>query len=234
MFLNMKYLTYNVNLNTKLESLGFKRKGRSYFYKKTDDSILEIAFSHSSKGEPHVKYYYITIMFSFPKVTTIANDIDFPIVYGFSRHLGHIIPANRFIEWRIPDDDTEEHVMKVTDEMYYLIKTYAMPYFDKYCRIDDVIRDFENDVFPFFLNPQTIPVLYYIKGQKDKALQYMDNHLKILREKDKDNPSFSIETKKTEDSEITSIFVRGQELSLYEEFVMKIKKLIGNNGMYKS
>ena len=25
---------------------------------------------------------------------------------------------------------------------------------------------------------------------------YMDNHLKILREKDKDNPSFSIETKK--------------------------------------
>ena len=62
----------------------------------------------------------------------------------------------------------------------------------------------------------------------------MDNHLKILREKDKDNPSFSIETKKTEDSEITSIFVRGQELSLYEEFVMKIKTLIGNNGMYKS
>lgn len=222
----MRYLTYNENLNTKLEDIGFKRKNRSYFYKRTDESILEIAFSHSSKGEPHVKYYYLTILFSFPKVTTIANDIGCTIVDGFSRHLGHIIPANRFIEWRVPDDDTEEHIMKVTDEMYHLIKTYAMPYFDRYCKIDCIIHDFENSVFPFFLNPQTIPVLYYIKGQKDKALQYMDCHLKILREKDKNSPSFSVETKQTDDSEITSVFVKGQELSFYEELSIKIKTLI--------
>lgn len=72
----MKNLIYNVNLNTKLESLGFKRDGRSRFCKKADESILEIAFSHSSKGELHVKYYYIIQRYGIPSLIDAAGDSD--------------------------------------------------------------------------------------------------------------------------------------------------------------
>lgn len=215
------YSFFNNELSSKIKSLGFKKKRDLSFFRKIGATIHELGFTHSTHHESHIRYYTITVSIEHQKVVEIVNALGV-IIGGMGINIGYLSPEHNFIEWRISETSLEEEVSKVVSDMYCHIINYAVPYFNRYSDIKNVIADTENNILTNHLDiPHRLPILYYLNNEKEFAVSYMQRELnkrKYLYNKRYDDFPFS--TPNIETDVITS------EERIYKEYQTFVDKLM--------
>ena len=224
--MKLKYITQNEELYSKLKMLGFKRKGHDFF--KEHKSIrCELGFSHSVHHEPFVKYYTITVMIEYIDVRKISHNLNVDIG-GFGVNIGYLSENNYFKEWKVPDNSTDIYVSEVISDMYQYILNYAIPYFERYSDIKNVIADMELGILTNQIDTyHYLPIMYYISGESKKSCIYLDNRLNQLRMKAVPN-AFSDESFVNSICGIESDTdtIERRTYLLYKDFACKLTELI--------
>lgn len=172
-----RYITYNEELFSKLQSIGFSRK-RGNSYVKTKRVIkYELSFSHSTHNEPHVKYYTITLSIEYQKVQEIVDKMNV-VIGGFGINLGYLLPEFSFKEWKVTETSSDEYISFVVGDMYTNIVNFAIPYFERYSEIRNVIEDIEKGVLKNQIDSSHyLPILYLLNGDKDLVVPYLQKEL---------------------------------------------------------
>lgn len=177
--MKLGYITQNEELHSKLKMMGFKRKGHDFF-KEQELIRFELCFTHSVHYECHVKYYTITVMIEYLDVRKISQDLNVDIG-GFGINIGHLSQSNYFKEWKVPDNSTDTYVTGVITDMLQYILNYAIPYFERYSNMQNVIEDMELNMLTNQIDTcHYLPIMYYISGESEKACIYIENTLNHL------------------------------------------------------
>lgn len=171
----MKYITCCSHLEEVMASLGFRRKNKNEYLRKKDDVIQKLVFLHATHHEPHVKYYSVYLTVEYPEIAKVIKDMGVYAYHGFSMNIGYSFSANRFIEWKISEEETEDHINQIIDEMFEVIRLYAVPYMDKFTTINDFLLGVEGKFIPssFLCYKELLPILYLLTGNHAKAKSFM-------------------------------------------------------------
>lgn len=173
------YLAKDERLLEFFQKLGFKRKG-SDFYRSNDASIQSLAFWHSTQNQRFVKFYSINVSLTFPKILDITHEIG-PLYEGIiGSNIGYLMPQNNFIEWRIAEEENENRVSEVIKEIIDIVSKDVMPVLDRYSSIENILIDYENGKFPFFMSYSMLPMLYYIHGEVSKAFHCLEKTISFV------------------------------------------------------
>lgn len=173
--MELKYITYSELLCNKLASLGFKRKGKDKFIRTLSGFIQSIGFCHSSPI-PHFRNYYIVVGLSYPEMEDIALDLGVYTAGEWRFTIGHLTPQNNFLQWKINNSAIEEDVRDTVIEMLNLIETYAIPFLDKYSDINEILFELEEGN-RFIPRHYDLPLIYYMLGEKENAISYVNQEL---------------------------------------------------------
>lgn len=223
-----RYITYNEDLSSKLLSIGFIRKGGNTYVKKRGTVKYELPFTHSTHNEPHVRYYTITLSIEYQNVQEIIDNLDV-VIGGFGINLGYLLPEYSFKEWKIAETSSDEYISFIVSDMYDNIANFAIPYFERYSEIKNVIEDIEGGV----LNNQIdsshyLPILYLLTGEKDLVIPYLQKELNrreyLMNKGCDDDYPFSL-SNKTKDYSTHESRVYKE----YKSFVDKITKYMSES-----
>lgn len=173
--MELKYITYSELLCNKLASLGFKRKGKDKFIRTLSGFVHSIGFCHSS-SIPHFRSYYIMIGLSYPKLEDLAMDLGVYYAGAWGVTIGQLTPKNNFQQWLVENSATEEDVRDTVIEMLNLIETYAIPFLDKYSDINEILFELEEGN-RFIPRHYDLPLIYYMLGEKENAISYVNQEL---------------------------------------------------------
>lgn len=145
-----KYITYNPKIIERLAELGFKRKKRDWFYRQTcEDVYQELTFGHSTKGQPHTKYYAIGAVIKLPEALRLAQELGICTLTCFENiNLGYFKPERNYLEWLITEDSDEEYDNNVVESMLYHIEKYAIPFLNKYSTPSAIIKGIKECAYP--------------------------------------------------------------------------------------
>lgn len=175
-------------MKKQLATLGFKlsheKYHERYFMRDYVDAIQELAFGHSTHHEHFVKYYSFNPGISYKEVDKIMKDMGTIIVNGTGCNIATFCPFQTpYMEWRVADNDSDEHVTTVIQEIVHLVKDYAIPVLDRYSDIGNVLYDYENKTVHrgFFFHNQCITLLYYIAGNLNKAIAFLEETIERRR-----------------------------------------------------
>lgn len=168
-----------INLETELrfkgamKSLGFKKTSR-YFEKRVNDVSQKIMFGHATMGEHHVRYYSLTYSIEFNSITYAAKEMGV-MVYALGGLIDYIMPPHKgLMEWRLSEDDTDEYYVKMIDDILSKIRQFVLPFMEKYITIEQFLEGVEGGCFAqLSLDKKTVPIAYYLIGEKQKAFDYI-------------------------------------------------------------
>lgn len=173
--MGLKYITFSELLREKLALLGFKRKGKDEFLREVNGFVHSIGFCHSS-SIPHFRSYYIMIGLSYPKLEDLAMDLGVYYAGAWGVTIGQLTPKNNFQQWLVENSATEEDVRDTVIEMLNLIETYAIPFLDKYSDINEILFELEEGN-RFIPRHYDLPLIYYMLGEKENAISYVNQEL---------------------------------------------------------
>ena len=219
-----KYITYNDFLCNKLLLLGFKRKGQHDFVKEHNGFIQTLSFQHAV-SQSHSRDYTILVSIRNSQMGKIENDIEACFPGGWSVNIGYLMPCEQYKEWRVENSAPNDVCQEIIDDIIDNIETCAIPFLNKYSDIKKLIHSIEegNRLLSFH-SDYKLPILYYLNGECDLAILYMNEALKRKSTKaakvDDDYPHELLE--KNERSNTP----QQRELDNYKEFVDKVKALI--------
>ena len=219
-----KYITYNDFLCNKLSLLGFKRKGQHDFVKEHNDFIQTLSFQHAV-SQSHSRDYTILVSIRNSQMGKIENDIEACFPGGWSVNIGYLMPCEQYKEWRVENSAPNDVRQEIIDDIIGNIEKCAIPFLNKYSDIKELIHGIEEgNRFLSFQSEYKLPILYYLNGEYDLAVAYMNEALKRKSMKaakvDDDYPCELLE--KNERSNTP----QQRELDNYKEFVDKVKALI--------
>lgn len=219
-----KYITYNDFLYNKLSLLGFKRKGQHDFVKEHNDFIQTLSFQHAV-SQSHSRDYTILVSIRNSQMEKIGHDTEIYFGGGWSINIGYLTPYEKFKEWYIENSASDNVRNEIIADMISDIETYAIPFLNKYSDIKELIHGIEGgNRFLSFQSEYKLPILYYLNGEYDLAVAYMNEALKRKSMKaakvDDDYPRELLE--KNERSNTP----QQREYDDYKEFVDKVKSLI--------
>lgn len=219
-----KYLTYNEVLNAEMHILGFKRKGGDWFVKQFKDTEQKIGFSHATYSEKNVRYYAIHIHLIYPKIKEIIDALGVLVFAGFGMEIGYLMPENRYYEWRIAESDSDSYVEKAVEDMISNIRKYVIPFIDKYSTLQQLLKSIENSELRFISNEKyLIPILHYIEGDGDSAIQYIRQSFKEMKKLIPNNDINNVEYRQKEE---TASFRENKEYGVYKTFLDNFEKLV--------
>ena len=219
-----KYITYNDFLYNKLSLLGFKRKGQHDFVKEHNDFIQTLSFQHAV-SQSHSRDYTILVSIRNSLMEKIGHDTEVYFVGGWSVNIGYLTPCENYKEWFVENSAPNDVCQEIIDDIISNIETYAIPFLNKYSDIKELIHGIEEgNRFLSFQSEYKLPILYYLNGEYDLAVAYMNEALKRKSTKaakvDDDYPRELLE--KNERSNTP----QQREYDDYKEFVDKVKSLI--------
>ena len=219
-----KYITYNDFLCNKLLLLGFKRKGQHDFIRKCDDFTQTLSFQHAV-SQSHSRDYTILVSIRNSLMEKIGHDTEVYFVGGWSVNIGYLTPCENYKEWFVENSAPNDVCQEIIDDIISNIETYAIPFLNKYSDIKELIHGIEEgNRFLSFQSEYKLPILYYLNGECDLAILYMNEALKRKSTKaakvDDDYPRELLE--KNERSNTP----QQRELDNYKEYVDKVKSLI--------
>ena len=219
-----KYITYNDFLCNKLSLLGFKRKGQHDFIRKCDDFTQTLSFQHAV-SQSHSRDYTILVSIRNSLMEKIGHDTEVYFGGGWSVNIGYLTPCENYKEWFVENSAPNDVCQEIIDDIISNIETYAIPFLNKYSDIKELIHGIEEgNRFLSFQSEYKLPILYYLNGEYDLAVAYMNEALKRKSTKaakvDDDYPRELLE--KNERSNTP----QQREYDDYKEFVDKVKSLI--------
>lgn len=173
-----------------IKGLGFKKK--KYFYYKLIRPNIYATIGVSSFSALHVKCraYSIQIGILYEDVEKIAYELTGINELAMMRptmsmDIGYLMPENRFKEWEFSYEFSNEQEFS---EMFKAIETYGNAYWEKYSNFDNFFHAFyirergiQNDTRDRYL-----PILYYIRGEKDKGLEVIEEAIARKQKKQTD------------------------------------------------
>ncbi len=221
--MELKYITYSELLCRELTHIGFKRKKRDEFVKKYNGFIQMINFCHSSRI-PGCREYYIIAGLAYPELEKMGMDLGVYTAGAWGMNIGYFTPQNSFIEWHVENSASEDDVREVVNDMVNLIKTYAVPFLDKYSDINEILFELEEGtkLVPHH-SDYNLPLLYFMIGEKDNAISYMNKELKRKELKAFHN-EYPIEIQNRIDSHNPAIV---REYKEYKDFSSKLLTRMG-------
>ena len=219
-----KYITYNDFLCNKLSLLGFKRKGQHDFVKEHNDFIQTLSFQHAVT-QSHSRDYTILVSIRNFQMEKIGHDTEVYFVGGWSVNIGYLTPCENYKEWFVENSAPNDVRQEIIDDVISNIETYAIPFLNKYSDIKELIHGIEEgNRFLSFQSEYKLPILYFLNGECDLAIAYMNEALKRKSTKaakvDDDYPRELLEKNERNNTP------QQRELDNYKEFVDKVKALI--------
>lgn len=219
-----KYITYNDFLCNKLSLLGFKRKGQHDFVKEHNDFIQTLSFQHAV-SQSHSRDYTILVSIRNSLMEKIGHDTEVYFVGGWSVNIGYLTPCENYKEWFVENSAPNDVRQEIIDDIISNIETYAIPFLNKYSDIKELIHGIEEgNRFLSFHSGYKLPILYYLNGEYDFAISYMNEELKRKsRKAAKVEDDYPFELLKRDERSNTP---QQREYDDYKEFVDKVKSLI--------
>lgn len=219
-----KYITYNDFLYNKLSLLGFKRKGQHDFVKEHNDFIQTLSFQHAV-SQSHSRDYTILLSIRNSQMEKIGHDTEVYFVGGWSVNIGYLSPCENYKEWFVENSAPNDVRQEIIDDIISNIETYAIPFLNKYSDIKELIHGIEEgNRFLSFQSEYKLPILYYLNGEYDLAVAYMNEALKRKSTKAaKVEDDYPFELLKRDERSNTP---QQRELDNYKEFVDKVKALV--------
>lgn len=219
-----KYITYNDFLCNKLSLLGFKRKGQHDFIRKCDDFTQTLSFQHAV-SQSHSRDYTILVSIRNSLMEKIGHDTEVYFVGGWSVNIGYLTPCENYKEWFVENSAPNDVRQEIIDDIISNIETYAIPFLNKYSDIKELIHGIEEgNRFLSFHSGYKLPILYYLNGEYDFAISYMNEELKRKsRKAAKVEDDYPFELLKRDERSNTP---QQREYDDYKEFVDKVKSLI--------
>ena len=219
-----KYITYNDFLYNKLSLLGFKRKGQHDFVKEHNDFIQTLSFQHAV-SQSHSRDYTILVSIRNSQMEKIGHDTEVYFVGGWSVNIGYLTPCENYKEWFVENSAPNDVRQEIIDDVISNIETYAIPFLNKYSDIKELIHGIEEgNRFLSFQSEYKLPILYFLNGECDLAIAYMNEALKRKSTKAaKVEDDYPRELLKRDERSNTP---QQREYDDYKEFVDKVKSLI--------
>lgn len=162
-----------------IKTMGFKKK--KYFYYKLLKPNIYATIDVSSFSAFHEKCraYSIQIGILYENVEKIAYEltgIDKLALMKptMSTDIGYLMPENRFKRWEFSYEFSNE---KEFSEMFKAIETYGNGYWEKYSNSDVFFHAFyiREAGIQNATRDKYLPILYYIRGEKEKGLQVIED-----------------------------------------------------------
>lgn len=123
-------------------ALGFKRRGKEKLVRKR--GRLEQHVTLSVRRDRGIAYVAPFVGFKFPDLQKAAAQLQGteprPGWYTSALNLGLLTPKARYAEWPLSD---EEGAAGLASTVLGQIMTYAVPYWDRYSTLDDLVMHFE-------------------------------------------------------------------------------------------
>ena len=222
--MEQKYITYNEHLSNKLLLLGFKRKGQHDFIRKCDDFIQTLSFIHSVT-QSHTRDYTILVSIRNSQMEKIGHDTEIYFVGGWSVNIGYLTPCENYKEWFIENSAPNDVRHEIIADMIKNIETFAIPFLNKYSDVKELIHGIEEgNRFLSFHSGYKLPILYYLNGESELAVSYMNEELKRKAAKAaKVEDDYPFELLKRDEGSNTP---QQREYEDYKDFVGKVKLLI--------
>lgn len=173
-----------INLDTEvrfkglLKELGFKKK-KIWFVRPYKDATQELGFGHSTNNERHVRYYDCMCGLNYPRINEIAEKLGV-FAYGPACQLGDLMPQRELKEWRLSEDDSDEYYIDMIHDIVSSVKDYALPHLEKYSTLEEYVKGAEYNVFPSAFKYKSVPIAYYLLGDRDNAMKFLNRTLERL------------------------------------------------------
>ena len=216
-------------LSEKLSKYGFRRKKDWDIIRIIDNNIVQIiAPSLSSHNEKHTIYIGIIVGVIYKNIDEIAVKLGeqsrlkyySPMV---ATPIGNLFLEIEYMEWRFALNDSDEQIERNIEGMVDIIVQYGLPYLQKISEIDFFIENMFKVNRRFYL-----PILYYLYGSKEQALEYIDNVIKELSSRPAMDEDYrAIMELHGIEPEVT---VDNRELEAYMPFVERFRKLVNEKG----
>lgn len=212
-------------LSEKLSKYGFRRKKDWDIIRIVDNNIVQIISpSLSSRNEKHTIYIGITVGVIYKDIDEVAVKLGdqsrlkyYSPMVGTS--IGDLFPQKDYRVWRFTLGDSDDFIKRNVDEMVDSIVQYGLPYLQKISEIDFFIEKMFKVNRQFYL-----PILYYLYGRKEQALEYIDNVIKELSSRPAMDEDYrAIMELHGIEPEVT---VGNRELEAYMPFVERFRKLV--------
>ncbi len=124
-----------------VSGLGFKARGKEKFVRKR--GRLEQHVTLSVRRDRGTAYVAPFVGFKFPDLQKASAQLEGteprPGWYTSSLSLGLLTPKGHYAEWALP---AEEGAASLASTVLDLITTYAVPYWDRYSTLDDLVKHF--------------------------------------------------------------------------------------------
>ena len=166
------------HLKEMCQEIGFKKNRSSYYITRVDeDTYGTLGFSivpYQKKGHLFLSFLVGVSYSPLAEIFSKYAEINFNGIYPtLSRQIGYFTPAHRFFEWDYHADvDNVEFFNEVKDT----IIRYGYPVFQKYSDPDALMEAFNCGEVGASIVSLTVgkAILYYLKGDKDKALACLE------------------------------------------------------------
>lgn len=164
-------------LSIRCKELMFKKKKYNYYKPLTNNIMATLGFGCTSFGKNGHSHINITIGVFYNEVDEIYLKLTGYSGYNCMQptigcQLGYLMPINDFYEWEIIDG--ADNSKKFSDIFDNIVK-YGFPYQTKMTDFDNLFNSYYNRDRGVLnvSREKIIPILYYIKGEKEKGIEFI-------------------------------------------------------------
>ena len=221
-------------LQERLLQYEFKSKGRYGDFVRTKDNILQKIGLGFSNGGRNVSVHIDIICLKINEILIKLGEYDLMKTYTgmIGMPSGYLMPGNFYNEWSFPKEDAPGMVDSTVDEMMTAIIQYGFPYLDELSDenflLERLLSDPNGKRYICYKRDKVIPVLYHLRGEDEKALDY----IKRAIQKEGEWPSKEEMEKLLSMGDIVIIGNQSVSMNDYLAFARNFKKFI-EAGHYK-
>ena len=186
------------------------------FVRQLDDNrIQNIGFTFANCGQKYSFYLNPVIGVAYKNVNRLAAQLNNALPFKYPEYvyatistpLGCLMPENTFKEWKFSIE-------------------YGLPYLNEFSDEDNLVYGLECDKFHIGeVKYDLLPIFYYLRGNNERALQCIENAIKILGQVHSQEDYEILERLAADNGEL---YVEdNKSLNAYMIFVENFKRMIG-------
>lgn len=229
---NLKERIYQI-LECRLLVYGFEKKKLDNYVRIINNNVLQnVVFSYATHSKKNAVYFN-------PIVGVIYKDIDSMMValkeLNISRTqtftpmigcpIGSLMPVKTFKEWKFTKN---EPIDETANEMADFIIKYGIPYLDMLSNEENLVYGMEVGSLGSDMRDYVLPILYYIRGNTEKALSFLDE---VIKRRTLDFPIDEYKAMQAIYGEDAIQIPPNKELDSYLPFVENFKKFLSENSL---
>jgi hypothetical protein len=187
----------NKGISEMCKEIGFKKK-QYFFIKPYTENVIAVLcwgiYTRQMRGHVFVSAFvgvtYKDVEELFCKLCGIDNPVfDFTIL----KQIGYVMPEDSYKEWDFVEGSDNSGIFK---DLFRHIKTYGFEYFEKMKDFNNLFQTFEKGSVLNISRDRRLPILYYLKGEKEKGLKFIEEALERqqhggVEDFDMDYPDFA-------------------------------------------